>query len=93
MVASLPMYDFEECRIHTDSMWAAVANECNQRGFKAPATLSGNSCESGTMFMTQTCGLPLVSILRKKMTDALEQMDYKVFKEIQERLEQLDYKV
>jgi GNAT superfamily N-acetyltransferase len=66
LVASLPMYDLPELRVHTDAFWKAVAGHLRADGINAPLTLSrpdGSLLDhwfEPDLLMSQTCGYPLV---------------------------------
>ena len=64
MIASLPMYDFEELTESTDQLWSAVARQLRARGLPAPFVLTrpatdllGHWRRTDTV-LTQACGYP-----------------------------------
>jgi ABC-type phosphate/phosphonate transport system substrate-binding protein len=69
MLASLPMYDFDELRWATDALWAAIAGRL---GDDAPVFLSRDTkleqiWTDPELLLGQTCGYPLVTTLRGRV--------------------------
>ena len=70
LIAALPMYDFDELREATDALWSAIASRL---GPTAPASLSRGAdpeqyWADPDLLLGQTCGYPLVTSLRGKVT-------------------------
>ena len=65
MIASLPMYDWDEVREATDAWWAGLARHLRAHGLEAPDRLT-RSRSSATVWrrpdlvFSQTCGYPLM---------------------------------
>ena len=73
LIAQLPMYDWPEVREANDRLWRIVASECKNRGISAPEGLDRSietlqAWRSPNLFLSQTCGLPLVTQLRHQVT-------------------------
>lgn len=74
MIASLPMYDFPDCRDANDRYWALIRNGLRARGVAAPDALTRNLPDyvahwnRADLVFSQTCGLPLRSVLRGRVT-------------------------
>jgi ABC-type phosphate/phosphonate transport system substrate-binding protein len=67
------MYDFDELRQATDSLWAAIAHHLHAHGINAPAVLTrGENLHDlwtdPDLLLGQTCGYPLVTTLRNRVT-------------------------
>ncbi len=77
-IASLPMYDFDEVRAHTDALWRHLARSMRRAGVEdVPDSLTrAESCSSlwsrSDLLISQTCGYPLMreyrSVLRPVAT-------------------------
>jgi len=72
-IAALPMYDLPELRDATDALWAAIATRLHEQGIEAPKTLLRQEnleklWTSPNLLLAQTCGYPLVTSLRGKVT-------------------------
>ena len=73
LIAQLPMYDWPEVHEANDRLWQIVASECKNRGISAPEDLNRSvetlqAWRSPNLFLSQTCGLPLVTRLRHQVT-------------------------
>ena len=70
MLASLPMFDFDELRSAHDALWAAIADELRARGIDAPATLTrpevplSRHWRHPQLLFSQTCGYPYAAYYR-----------------------------
>jgi ABC-type phosphate/phosphonate transport system substrate-binding protein len=67
-IAQLPMYDWPEVRIATDTLWAEIHTALQKRGIASPDTLDREEATetawlSPRLLLSQTCGLPLVQDL------------------------------
>lgn len=77
-IASLPMYDFDEVRAHTDALWRHLARAMRRAGVEdVPDSLTrAEPCSSlwsrSDLLLSQTCGYPLMreyrSVLRPVAT-------------------------
>jgi len=73
LVASLPMYDPPGLAAATDALWAAIAAACSAEGLDgAPAALDRarphrDVWGDPALFLSQTCGYPLVHELRGRV--------------------------
>ncbi len=72
-LAALPMNDWPEVRPHWDALWSAIAARLCEAGVPAPETLTrGLGLMEGwlspTLVLGQTCGLPYVRHLRRRVT-------------------------
>lgn len=70
--ASLPMYDWPEVQGANDRLWAAMRDSLRGHGFDAPESLTRVEdyralWTDGGLFLSQTCGLPLVTLLGRKV--------------------------
>ena len=71
-VAVLPMYDLPELRSATDALWSAIAVRLRSLGVEAPGALTrapnleGSWADPG-LLLGQTCGYPLVTVLRGRV--------------------------
>ena len=73
LIAQLPMYDWPEVREANDRLWRIVASECKNHGISAPKDLDRSietpqAWRSPNLFLSQTCGFPLVTQLRHQVT-------------------------
>lgn len=80
MIASLPMYDWEEVRPATDRLWALIRDRLGAAGVDAPESLSRDgdpwaAWESARLLLGQTCGLPYRSRLHGRV-DLVGTPDY-----------------
>ena len=71
-LAQLPMYDWPEIATATDALWGAIRDAFNQRDIRAPTTLDRSLPReqvwlSKQLLLGQTCGLPLVQTLGKRV--------------------------
>ena len=71
-LAQLPMYDWPEIATATDALWGAIRDAFNQRDIRAPTTLDRSLPReqvwlSKQLLLSQTCGLPLVQTLGKRV--------------------------
>lgn len=74
LVASLPMYDLPELADATDALWAAIAAGLQAHGVAAPLELTRDpspledAWRDPRMLFSQTCGLPLMTMLRDEVS-------------------------
>jgi ABC-type phosphate/phosphonate transport system substrate-binding protein len=73
MIACLPMYDWPQVCGATDRLWGAICDRLRAGGIDAPEALSrGPSLwemwESRDLLLGQTCGMPLRTRLRGRVT-------------------------
>jgi ABC-type phosphate/phosphonate transport system substrate-binding protein len=71
-LAQLPMYDWPEIATATNALWGAIRDAFNQRDIRAPTTLDRSLPReqvwlSKQLLLSQTCGLPLVQTLGKRV--------------------------
>ena len=72
-IASLPMYDFQELRAHTELFWTALKDEFAKHGLNhAPETLSrahdlATLWQDPQLIFAQTCGYPLKTWLKGRL--------------------------
>jgi len=71
-LAQLPMYDWPEIAKATDTLWGAIRDAFNQRDIRVPTTLDRSlpreqAWLSKRLLLSQTCGLPLVQTLGKRV--------------------------
>jgi hypothetical protein len=71
-IASLPMYDWPEIRVPTDSLWTAIHAELIRKGIDAPASLTRNGnpetlWTAPDLVLSQTCGFPYANGLSGKV--------------------------
>ena len=66
-IASLPMYDFAELRVHTDLLWTAIAAKMRSAGvddvpddLTRPEGVLVDHWRRTELLFSQTCGYPLV---------------------------------
>ena len=71
MIASLPMYDWDEMRPATDRLWALIRDDLARAGIAAPEALHRgarwNDWDSAGMILSQTCGFPYRTNLHGKV--------------------------
>ena len=73
MIASLPMYDWEEVQPVNDRLWAAVRDRLRAGGMDAPDSLSRGGdlwaeWQSPDLILSQTCGFPYRTRLYGQVT-------------------------
>ena len=74
MIAALGMYDRPELRPDTDGLWGLIRDRLRAEGIAAPETLTRDERAylpgwlSPELLLAQTCGLPLRSVLRDRVT-------------------------
>lgn len=74
MIASLPMYDFPDCRAANDRYWALIRDGLRGAGIAAPDALTRNlpdyvgHWKRPDLVFSQACGLPLRTVLRDRVT-------------------------
>ena len=73
MIASLPMYDWDEVRPATDALWQLVREELSRRAIAAPDGLSRGAdlwetWLSPELILGQTCGFPYRTRLHDRVT-------------------------
>ena len=71
-LAQLPMYDWPEIATATDALWGAIRDALIQRDIRASTTLDRSLPReqvwlSKQLLLSQTCGLPLVQTLGKRV--------------------------
>ena len=71
-LAQLPMYDWPDFTEATDRLWASMRDNFARSGVDAPALLdrtlpTGETWLSPKLVLSQTCGLPLVAGLSRKV--------------------------
>ncbi|QKV19428.1 phosphate/phosphite/phosphonate ABC transporter substrate-binding protein [Oricola thermophila] len=67
-IATLPMYDWPECRAETDARWAALRDALRAEGLEAPDRLTRGGdllalWLSADLLLGETCSHPLASVL------------------------------
>jgi ABC-type phosphate/phosphonate transport system substrate-binding protein len=72
-LAILPMYDLESLRPSTDALWSAIAANLRAAGIEAPSSLARavaleDAWADPALLLGQTCGYPLVTSLRGRVT-------------------------
>ena len=74
MLASFPMFDFEELQAAHDALWAAIANELRARGIDAPTALTrpevplSRHWRRPELLFSQTCGFPYAAYYRPHLS-------------------------
>lgn len=72
-IVALPMYDWPEIRTETDQFYALLRDSLADRGFAPPEALDRGIglmalWSSPDLLLAQTCGLPLVTRLRERVS-------------------------
>ena len=72
-LAALPMYDFPEIREATDALWSAIGAHLAGAGIDVPVVLTRDMpletlWTDPSLLLAQTCGYPLVTTLRDRVT-------------------------
>ncbi len=67
------MYDFEELQPATDALWDAIATRLHAQGIPAPVALTRGTplhdlWTNPDLLLAQTCGYPLVTSLKNRVT-------------------------
>lgn len=74
MIASLPMYDFPDCRAANDRYWALIRDSLRSAGILAPDALTRDlpdylaHWQRADLLLSQTCGYPFRAVLHGKVT-------------------------
>lgn len=74
MLASLPMFDFDELRSANDSLWSAIADELRARDIDAPTSLTrpevplSRHWRRPELLFSQTCGFPYAAYYRPHLS-------------------------
>jgi ABC-type phosphate/phosphonate transport system substrate-binding protein len=74
VIASLPMYDLPDCRAANDRYWALIRDGLRAAGMQAPEGLTRDFTDyvghwvRPDLVFSQTCGLPLRTVLRDRVT-------------------------
>lgn len=61
IVASLPMYDWPEIRIHTDAFWNGLAGHAHRAGALSRDGLYSDPWRNPKLALSQICGYPFVN--------------------------------
>ena len=72
MIAGLPMYDWPERRVETDTLWARLRDALRAAGFEAPDALTRTDDPrdlwlSADLLLGETCTYPLETVLAGKV--------------------------
>lgn len=72
MIATLPMYDWPECRAETDARWASLRAALRAEGFDAPEELARPDDApalwlSPDLLVGETCSQPLATVLHGRV--------------------------
>jgi len=72
-IVSLPMYDWPELQSANDRFFAVLKQSLLDHGFSAPDGLNRSAVrediwQSDELLLSQTCGLPLVTLLKDKVS-------------------------
>jgi ABC-type phosphate/phosphonate transport system substrate-binding protein len=72
MIASLPMYDWDNLRPATDRLWALIRDRLREGGLAAPDKLSRSAdpwadWQRPDLVLSQTCGFPFRATLHDKV--------------------------
>jgi ABC-type phosphate/phosphonate transport system substrate-binding protein len=74
VIASLPMYDFPDCRDANDRYWALIRDGLRAAGIGAPEALTRGApdllahWQQSDLVLSQTCGFPFRSVLADRVT-------------------------